>query len=261
MIPDNMGEQQQEAVDNQHQTAAAERQTAEQRIMTAQPVSGVKETLPGPLSDAQQLRQETDQTQAAPLDSEKSMAQRLQWADGYDQAQLGAREIGNAEQDQAFFHYQQGEKACAVVAQESIIQKRTGTDFGEAALAQESEQKGWYSADKGTYPADVGKLLEAHGVPVRRWQDAGLDDLQQQIAQGKDAIVGVQASTLWGDNSIPPGTGHVIWVTGMEPDNAGHPIAIIANDSGRADGAGIHYPINTFLRAWAPMGNLMVTAG
>ena len=55
---------------------------------------------------------------------------------------------------------------CAVKCQQFILDQFKGAHFDELGLVREAQQHGWYAPDHGTQPADVGKLLELHGVAV-----------------------------------------------------------------------------------------------
>jgi len=173
------------------------------------------------------------------------------------EAAVERRIVGNPERDKQYFHWQKRGDSCAIVAQEGVLQKHTGIDFGEETLAKEAREHGWY--DGGTAPDDVGKLLELHGAPVQRWENgADLKTLKDQVSQGHDVIVSVSARDLWNDPSIPQRAGHALWVTGVETDANGNVTGIRTNDSGRSDGAGIRYDVETFQRAWSRFNNHMV---
>ncbi|MBP8001776.1 MAG: hypothetical protein KA338_21165 [Chloroflexi bacterium] len=164
--------------------------------------------------------------------------------------------IGDPVTDARHWHEQQHPDTCAIVAQEGIIAKHTGDNPGEEVLRRESLANGWYA--NGTKPQDVGKLMEAHQVPVGFKGSGDMNTLEQELAQGHDVIVGVDAGHLWQDaNSL--GSGHAVWVTGLETDNQGKVTNVFLNDSGNsAIGAGGKVSAQTFRDAWAGGGNFMV---
>lgn len=165
------------------------------------------------------------------------------------------REASNPEVAKRFYKEQKGHDTCAIVAQEMIIHKRTGSDPGEEVLKKEAAERGWYHY--GTPPEHVGKLLELYGIPVERQHGATIEELVEKLDQGKDVIVGVDAGIFWKDFRSR-GSGHAVWVTGVERDN-GRIVAVYVNDSGNKtiDGGG-KIPIERFQRAWQVRGNYMI---
>lgn len=165
--------------------------------------------------------------------------------------------IGDPVADARYHHFQKHPDTCAVVAQQGIIEKHTGQKLSEEALRQEAFQNGWYGPG-GTSGTDVGKIMEAHGVPVESSGSGDMDSLQGALEENKDVIAGVQAREWYRDPRVRPEVGHAVWVTGMELDQKGQPLNVSVNDSGEANGAGKTVSASHFKRAWAPTGNLMV---
>jgi len=141
---------------------------------------------------------------------------------------------------------------CAIRCQEFIIHQFTGQDPGEDALVQEAAQHGWY--DHGTAPADVGNLLELHGIDVNRYANANIFNLTAELAQGHKVIVGVDSSELWYDH---PGTStdHAVVVSGIDTRDPQHTMVVVT-DPGTGD-AEKEYPLERFLAAWRD-GHFMV---
>lgn len=170
----------------------------------------------------------------------------------------GAGEIiGSPESDAQYWHQQQYDDSCAVVAQEGIIEKHIGNAPSETDLRNEAIENGWM-VNEGTKPEDVGKLLEAHDVPVGYQGSGSMEMLQDELAQGHDVIVGVDAGYLWQDPD-DIGSGHAVWVTGMETDDAGNVNSVFVNDSGNPDiGGSGRISTETFETAWAAYNYDMV---
>jgi|GEM_PF-1995538 len=164
--------------------------------------------------------------------------------------------IGTPEQDAQYLHQQTGE-TCATVAQEGVIEKHTGIDHGEQALAQEAYENGWADKEGGTYTKCVGNLLESHEIPTQRWLDgsADMNTLKDQLSQGHDVIVGVDAGEFYQDDNYL-GSGHAVWVTGLETDAQGNISKVVVNDSNFAEPQ-VH-DAATFQDAWNAANRLMV---
>lgn len=152
---------------------------------------------------------------------------------------------------------------CAVRCQEFILEQFTGQEFDEAALVAESAANGWYVPGEGTNPAEVGNLLEAHGVEVNRYEFATTYDLASELAQGHKVIVGVDAGELWDPmrDAIESSYGldsadHAVVVSGIDttdPDN----LRVIISDPGTGNPVAT-YPMDQFLSAWQDSGFYMV---
>ncbi|MER5465439.1 C39 family peptidase [Streptomyces sp. NPDC002668] len=191
----------------------------------------------------------------------------------FDPAQSDpAAVVGSPGEAMGVWHQHTGENACAIGAQGMVLEYLTGQEFSEEQLTQEAASMGWFN-ESGTSPADVGNLLEHHGVPVEHVDGASLDQLEKVVAGGGAAIVGVDSSEIWtpghdtaddpvGDVPGIPGqdADHAVWVTGFDNSDPGDPLVIL-NDSGHPDGQGLAVPLDEFMGAWQDSGNLLVAAG
>ncbi len=197
---------------------------------------------------------------------ESSLKESQPYEEGRVGDALGAREpvetserriIGAPERAAQYCHLQTGD-TCATVAQEGVIQKHTGIDYGEKALAEEAYEKGWTESEGRTYTDCVGNLLDAHGIPTRRSLDssATLDDIRDELSQNHDAIVGVDAGELYRDSRYLD-VGHTVWVTGLETDTSGQVTRVFIND-GNPPPQKV-YDVRRFQKAWDAGGRLMVS--
>lgn len=182
-----------------------------------------------------------------------------------------AEVIGTPAADMQYWHYQTFDNTCAVVAQESVLESLTGQHFSEVSLRDEAMAHGWYTPSGGTPPADVGNLLEAHGIPVQQQTGASLIDIENQLAAGHKVIVGVNAEDIW--NNVHPDGGafpldsypgipgqvadHAVEVIGVDTSNPDGPMVIL-NDSGTPDGRGEEVPADVFEEAWSASDDFMV---
>ena len=85
---------------------------------------------------------------------------------------------------------------CAIKSQQIILQSHN-VEVSEDELVNESIEKGWYTPGRGTDSSEVGNLLEEHGVSVRRYKYASIDDIAAELAKGHQIIVGVDSGELW----------------------------------------------------------------
>ncbi len=176
--------------------------------------------------------------------------------------------LGSPETEAPFWHQQELDDSCAVVAQEEIL-REFGQPVTELGLAAEADSHGWYSPGQGTGLSEVGNLLEAHGVPTERTSGASLADLVALSGQDVPVIVAVDSAELWAGADeaaglVDPmsvvgadGSDHAVVITGFDLTDPGSP-EVIVNDSGRPDGAALHVPVDSFERAWAASDNFMV---
>lgn len=139
---------------------------------------------------------------------------------------------------------------CAIKSQQLIL-KDFGIDMTEDQLRNEAMAYGWYNG--GTSPADVGKLLELHGIGVSQYDNANIFNLVNELAQGHKVIVGVDAGELWEDNILDKfledsQADHALIVSGVDtsdPDN----VKVILTDPGTGDLLK-EYPMDQFVDAW-----------
>lgn len=149
---------------------------------------------------------------------------------------------------------------CAIRSQE-IILRDFGIEIPQEQLIAEAEAHGWYHEGGGTSPGDVGNLLELHGVGVEKYSNGSVEDLVNNLAQGKRIIVGVDSGELW-----TPGYGeefedavfgdrpdHALIVAGIDCENG----VVVLTDPGTGHVAK-SYPLDQFLDAWSDSGRLMI---
>lgn len=158
---------------------------------------------------------------------------------------------------------QQGyEDTCAIRSQQLILQ-----DFGitasEEQLVQLAYEQGWYG-EGGTSMADVGKILEAYGIPVNRTAEGNIFSLTSELAQGHRVMVAVDSGELWEDgfpeqlaDLFGDNPDHALIVAGIDtsdPEN----ITVQLMDPGTGDVAK-SYPMDQFMDAWKDSGFYMVS--
>ena len=109
----------------------------------------------------------------------------------------------------------------------------------------------------GTPIADMGKLLQDHGIAVDTYTNATVKDLASELAQGHKVIVAVNAEDLWKFDPALAGkveasgsqtADHAVVISGIDTSDPNDPKALIS-DPGTGE-ALASYPLNDFLTAW-----------
>ena len=159
--------------------------------------------------------------------------------------------------------------SCALRCQH-IILRDFGIDIPFEDLERYALDNNIYS-ENGTYMFDIGKVLEAAGVPVHATTGNTMQDLLNELSQGHRVIAGLDANELWYNETLADhfknffddvfglqGGNHALIVAGFEinPDNP-KDILVVLTDPG--DGhLRITYPASQFYDAWADSGFFMV---
>ena len=157
---------------------------------------------------------------------------------------------------------------CAIKSQQLIL-KDFGIDVSETELVQAANANGWYNGG-GTSPEDVGNLLNLAGIPVSKQSDANVFNLVNELAQGHEVIVGVDADELWHNSSIneklskwfndvfgEEGGNHALIVAGIDTRDPNN-IQVIVKDPGSGED-GKPYPLDQFMDAWSDTQCYMVS--
>lgn len=139
---------------------------------------------------------------------------------------------------------------CAIKSQQ-LIMKDFGINVTEDQLRNEAMINGWYNG--GTSPADVGKLLELHGIGVSQYDHANIFNLVNELAQGHKIIVGVDSGELWADNLFDKffednQADHALIVSGVDTSDPNN-VKVILTDPGTGDFLK-EYPMDEFVEAW-----------
>ncbi len=143
---------------------------------------------------------------------------------------------------------------CAIKSQQLILET-FGKSISEEVLCQQAQEYGWYMPGMGSSEADVGKLLELHGVGVTTFDGANQYTLMHELAQGHQVIVSLDADEMWTpgvwerlmDFLGLSGANHALIVTGIDttlPDD----LKVIVTDPGT--GKVTTYPYEQFSDAW-----------
>lgn len=158
---------------------------------------------------------------------------------------------------------------CAIKCQELIL-KEFGIEVTSDDLINMSYANGWYLPGNGTVIDDVGKLLEANGIEVNRYDNANIFNLVNELAQGRRVIIAVDSGELWSSNEVMKQlTGmhpelfedgiadHAVIVSGVDISDPQNPVVIIT-DPGTGQVAAT-YALDDFLDAWEDSGFAMIS--
>lgn len=168
--------------------------------------------------------------------------------------------VGTPEKDMEHWHLQDNEVSCAVVCQEFVAEALLGDEYSESRMIECAEKRGLFH-EKGTFPEDVGKLLEDMGLEVTREYGCTEADLQAVLEQGGKAIVGISSLVLEYPSFFwRPGLGanHAVEVIGLDKSNP-RKVQVILNDPGRSNGAGYQVALKDFKKAWSKGGCFMAS--
>ena len=172
---------------------------------------------------------------------------------------------GDPAGDARWWNHQAADDTCAVVAQQGILESLLHHDVSQDEIVRVAEEHGWYHPGEGTYPAEMGNVLEAYGIPVERGYEYSMGDLYTALLDGHKVMVALDANEIWHPQVAPDGLpvdqfgseGHAVWVTGITNDDHGN-LCVVLNDSGKPDGCHNLVPVDDFLNAWEDHGNFAV---
>lgn len=169
---------------------------------------------------------------------------------------------GAPEKDLENWHLQTDMNSCAICCQEFIAEQLLGGDFSEEKMIRYAKDHGWYDPETGTTLKDVGNLLEAMGLEVRKELGANINEIVDELEQGHKVIVGVNNMVLSDARfAYLPGysANHAVEVIGVDYSDSKN-ARVILNDSGVPDGQGRTVHLDTFMKAWDTSGNFMASA-
>ncbi|WP_301789868.1 C39 family peptidase [Bacteroides caecimuris] len=159
--------------------------------------------------------------------------------------------------------YQFYDDTCAIQSQHLIL-KQYGINVTQEELIDIAKEQGWYAEGYGTPMDMVGKLLEYYGVDIHGSQGNNIFNIANELAQGHQIIVGVDAyeliypeETVGIDELYGEHANHALVVVGIDtsdPDN----VQVIVTDPGTGNRQ-MAYPADQFIDAWKDSNCFMVT--
>jgi Peptidase_C39 like family len=175
-----------------------------------------------------------------------------------------------------FWRYQEFDDDCVEQAVADVVGQLTGDEPTERAvvrLAQNTPspshsgpiyvKPGKRHHGEGTSFDDGPALLAHYGVHAASVYNISMETLEQDLANGRKVIAGVNAETLWGepaedkDDNGQPLSNHAVVVTGVDTATG----MVHLNDSGSENGRDEQVTIKTFTRSWASSDEQMTVTG
>lgn len=154
--------------------------------------------------------------------------------------------------------------AGTTTCQNFILSEQIVAGISDVQLSTMAIDAGWQIVGAGTPFSDIGNLLEFGGLEIEYDQSATLDDLAQQLAEGRTVIAAVSTTRLWAPSADDDNLGDypgipgqqalgVVQVIGIDRADAQNPVVIL-NDPGLQNGSGIMIPADDFFNAWNESG-------
>ncbi len=143
---------------------------------------------------------------------------------------------------------------CDVRSQQFILEQFTGKKYDELALVHDAQSHGWFLLPSGDDPggtpmADLGALLNEHGVPVHEQSHGTVYDLANELSHGHKVIIAVDSSELWRGHANGYAD-HAVVVSGIDTTDSAHPMVIISDPGLPGFHSEDRYPLDQFLKAW-----------
>lgn len=159
--------------------------------------------------------------------------------------------------------YQYYDDTCAIQSQHLILQQ-FGINVTQEEMIAIAKENGWYAEGYGTPINMVGKLLDYYGVDIKASEGNNIFNLSNELAQGHQIIVGVDADELvnptgsFGHDVIfGESANHALVVVGIDtsdPDD----VQVIVTDPGTGNRQ-MAYPAEQFMDAWKDSNCFMVS--
>ncbi len=163
----------------------------------------------------------------------------------------------------AIFPGQQNHNNCGVQSSQQLVRQATKVNVSETRMLNRAVAQGWASAATspanpagGTGPDGRQKILADRGVSSHLEQQT-MQNIVQNVSEGKGVITSHDAGILWGDNDYN-GSGHAVVVTGVKYDAAGKLESVIINDTGQGQSA-LAVPAAQFEQSLRPNRQINVT--
>jgi hypothetical protein len=154
----------------------------------------------------------------------------------------------------------QHDSDCAEMAMADVIGQVTGREPTEQQIDGMAEHTpsvahpgSVWQPGGATDNQDQPVLLARYGVRADTSQ-SNIAALEQDLAQGRKVIVGVNSATLWNTRGNRSGEDHSVVLTGIDT-KAG---VVHLNDSGSNTGRDEQVPLATFEKSWATSQNFAV---
>ena len=113
----------------------------------------------------------------------------------YDDASPDILGVPNAQAD--FWDMQEFADNCEPTSESFIIRQFGFDGISTNDFAYISQANGWYMPGGGTSPEHMGDMMDLFGIDNHTIENASLEELASEIANGHGVSVGVNAGELW----------------------------------------------------------------
>jgi hypothetical protein len=167
---------------------------------------------------------------------------------------------GNPATAAPYWRHQTDDNDCGEMAVADVVGQVTGHEPSEQEIMAMAENTPStvhsgpiWTPGQYTSNGDLTVLLARYDIPAVAGHGS-IHELEQDLADGKKVIVGVNDETIWDESGDRTKENHFVVVTAVDPQ-AG---VVHLNDSGVRDGRDEQVSIDTFESAWATSHHFIV---
>lgn len=162
------------------------------------------------------------------------------------------------ETEDQYYQFQEVNGLCGPTSAAIIISEQLGEEVAFEDVSQTAVDLGlMYEMEDGTYNGTFAQgmvdIFDAYGVDTTV-EYGDLSMLEGFLADGRDVMVALDASEIWGSGEDTPWANHYLVVTQVDEERG----VVTLNDPGQAGGASFEVPLETFVDAWADGSNQMI---
>jgi hypothetical protein len=177
--------------------------------------------------------------------------------------------IGNPTADETQWTYEGADGYCGPDSISMMIMAATGVHLSEQQIETWAAQHGdvgplapttpdMPSIGVGMNPAEAAATIShfgaAYGIRAEVIENGNLTDLEGYLAEGREVMIGIDATRIWHDGPDAGEPNHFVVVTGFDPTTD----TVYINDPGEPDGKAEAIPLSEFESAWETSGDVMI---
>jgi hypothetical protein len=177
--------------------------------------------------------------------------------------------IGDPTADESQWTYQGADGYCGPDSVSMMLMAATGVHLSEQQIEAWAAQHGDMGPLPPTTPdmasigigmtaagaaATISHFGAAYGVKAELIENGTVGDLEGYLAQGREVMIGIDATRIWHDGTDAGQANHFVVVTGFDPATD----TVYINDPGVPDGKAEAIPLSEFESAWETSGDVMI---
>lgn len=177
--------------------------------------------------------------------------------------------IGNPTGDESQWSYQGADGYCGPDSVSMMLMAATGVHLSEQQIETWAAQHGdvgplapstpdMPSIGVGLNPTEAAAAIDHFGAPygikAEVIENGNLGDLEGYLAQGREVMIGIDATRIWHDGPDAGQPNHFVVVTGFDPTTD----TVYINDPGDPNGKAEAIPLSEFESAWETSGDVMI---